>query len=197
MAQAVLGAWTVRPGDAGTRLGSSGCGHCPECRHRLSAWCRERGEIGDLATLHGSIGDAEQDLAAVACLSAVERAGLGPDDVLVVLLSDGLPAWLGPAARRLTGGVVHVADDLKDPQLREALTSRPTGRADGIAVRRDAAAAVRAVRRGGVVCVGSTEPHLPSVTDLVQREVRLVGAGGLSDRLLAALPVAAGSGATA
>jgi len=112
-----------------------------------------------------------------------------------VLLADGLPAWLVSGAQQLTGGIVYAADDLKDPQLREVLTSRPTGRADGIVVRHEAAAAVRAVRRGGVVCVGSIEPHLPSVTDLVQREVRLVGAGGVSDRLLSALSFAANTDA--
>lgn len=190
MKQATFGSWTLRDDAQGVHLGSSGCGHCEACRDRLSAWCLQPGDFAELASLSTDCGDLERDMAGIACLSAVERAGLDQDDVLVVLLDGGLPTWVVEAARRVTGGAVLATDDLKDPDLRAALADRPTGRADAVLVRVDVASAVRAVRRGGVVCVGSLVPTLPTVTDLVQREVRVIGPGGLSDRLLTALPVA-------
>ena len=196
MAQAVLGTLVVRHDVVGAHLGSGRCGHCRECLGGLSVWCSQVTSHGDLAHLGHTGAAPEQDLAAVACLSAVERAGLGPGAVLIALLSDDLAPWIASAARELTGAVVLATKDLKDPVLRDQLANRPTGRADGVVVWRDAASAVRAVRRGGVVCVGAPDPRLPSITELVQREVRIVGPGGLSDRLLAALPVAA-TGTTA
>ena len=196
MAQAVLGSLTIRHDDAGAHLGSGGCGHCRECLGGLSTWCSDATSHCDRAHFGHTGADPGQDLAAVACLSAVERAGLGPGAVLIALLSDEVAPWLASAAQDLTGAVVLATNDLKDPALRDKLAGRPTGRADGVVVWRDAASAVRAVRRGGVVCVGAPDPRLPSITELVQREVRIVGPGGLSDRLLAALPVAA-TGTTA
>lgn len=197
MTVAALGTWTLQGDVSGPRLLTTACGRCRECQAGLSAWCRQTGGPEDVAAVGFGAGDPTRDLAGVACLSAVDRAGLGAADHLVILLSDGLPAWLPTAVGILTGAVVHAVGDLRDGDLKRELTTRPTGRADCVVVHRAVAAGVRAVRRGGVVCVGTTSPDMPTVTELVQREVRLIGPGGLSDRLLSALAADVGPDATA
>ncbi len=102
--------------------------------------------------------------------AAVLAANLSPDAVLVVLASD--PS-LVDLCRAVHPGPVLAADDAAS--LRgEILT--PTGRADAVVTTAAAQRAVRAVRRGGVVCLPWAEVDAPTVTEVVQREVRLVSA---------------------
>ncbi len=122
--------------------------------------------------------DADRVLSAAA---AVLAADLAADAYLVVLASD--PA-LVDLCRAVHPGPVVAADDAVS--LRGAIPT-PTGRADAVVTTTAARAAVRAVRRGGVVCLPWAEVDAPSVTEVVQREVRLVSAPSL-DALTRAYP---------
>lgn len=127
--------------------------------------------------------------AGLRCLTALDRVEIEPGMVIVVRGDDGLPAWLADAAARLTGTTVLTAAQPRDVEVEAELARRrPTGRADVVLVGNDARQAVRSVRRGGVVCIGGAEPVLPSITEVVQREVRLVGPAAPSERVLAAIP---------
>jgi LacI family transcriptional regulator len=98
---------------------------------------------------------------------------------------DGILARL---VRVLRPDASVVAGDPDDARIRTAVAElTATGRADTVVAATDARRAVKAVRRGGHVCVGRDGGALPSTTELVQREVTLVGprtlAGLLSDTL--------------
>ena len=70
-----------------------------------------------------------------------------------------------------------VAPDARDPVMRDRLAVVSTsGRAPVVLTTTDALAAVRAVERGGHVCAPDGGTPLPSVTELVQRDVTLVSA---------------------
>ena len=93
--------------------------------------------------------------------------------MLVVDQEDGPLAIL---VRALGPARVLVCPDPYDPGLKAQLAGlESTGRAAVIVAGSDARAAVKAVRRGGHVCVGDPGGRMPSVTELEQREVTLVG----------------------
>jgi len=119
--------------------------------------------------------------------AAVLAAGLAPDAVLVVLDDEPALGALGALCAALHTGVVLTAADAR--ALQGQITT-PTGRADAIVTTRAARSAVRAVRRGGTVCLPWADVDAPSVTELVQREVRLVGTDSLQ-ALMASYPDAA------
>jgi threonine dehydrogenase-like Zn-dependent dehydrogenase len=147
------------------------CGSCPSCAAGATLWCRRPSAEGrDL----GSPFPADRAEAVASAIAGAAALAEAPpaSTVLVVDREDGPLAVL---ARVVTAGRV-VGPDLSDADLRSALaTTEPTGRAAVIVAGADARAAVKAVRRGGHVCVGQPGARLPSVTELVQREVTLVG----------------------
>jgi hypothetical protein len=59
----------------------------------------------------------------------------------------------------------------------------PTGRAEVVLSLIDGRAATKAVARGGVVCLPDRQLPMPTVTEVVQRELRLVGVHSLRDLL--------------
>jgi hypothetical protein len=80
-------------------------------------------------------------------------------------------------ARLAHAGPLLFARDAADPALRQELAQlSELGRADVIVATGQARAAVKAVRRGGTVFLAAARVDAPSVTEFVQREVRLVGA---------------------
>jgi hypothetical protein len=72
--------------------------------------------------------------------------------------------------------------DGRDDEARDRLaTLSPTGRAQTVLTRHDARTAVRSVERGGHVCLPDLHVAAPSVTELVQRDVKLVSARRIQD----------------
>jgi hypothetical protein len=106
--------------------------------------------------------------------SALLVAGVANGAVLLVLApkgADGLAALL----RLVHAGPVLFANDATDSALRAKIADlSATGRADAVASLCLAREAVRAVSRGGIVCLSKSVVDLPSVTELAQREVKLV-----------------------
>jgi hypothetical protein len=144
------------------------CGACASCLAGATLWCLALAPEGrdltpELPSEHlEALRDA---LLAVAALDTV------PASATALLVRD--PA--GPAAllaRALLDDRVVVAPDLAT--ARERLVGEPLGRASVVVADADVAGAVRAVRRGGRVFVLCTDATMPSMTELVQREVSLL-----------------------
>ena len=158
----------ARTATRGAVLVDRACGSCACCAAGSTLWClalttEGRDLTPELPRVHvEALADA---LVAVAALHEVS----GPASVLLVRDPSGPAALL---ARALLGGRVVVAPDLA--AAREQLAGAPTGRASVVVADADIAGAVRAVRRGGHVVVTCQPTALPTVTELVQREVSLV-----------------------
>jgi len=153
----------------GSVLADHSCGECEACTAGSTLWCVAPTDEGrDLTpeVPEDRLADVAHALLAVAAL----REAPTPATVLALGDADGATAVL---ARALSSGRVVVAPDAKT--ARDDLADEPTGRAAVVVAGADARAAVRAVRRGGHVCVPDATALLPSVTELVQREVTLVG----------------------
>ncbi len=148
------------------------CGGCASCTAGAGLWCAQPVGTGrDLtpavpADRAGALGTA---LAAASAFLEAPAAST----VLVVDQEDGPLALL---VRALCQTHVLVGPDPFAASVKAELADlEPTGRAAVIVAGADARAAVKAVRRGGHVCVGDPGALMPTVTELVQREVTLVG----------------------
>jgi hypothetical protein len=124
--------------------------------------------------------EASEVLTALACVSAFARAEV-PSDHAVLVLGDEASLPIARLIERAHGANVFVSDDPRDPKVTYLLAAnRPTGRADAVVTTTRVRAAVKAVRRGGRVCAAASDDiafEMPSITEVVQREVAIVGAG--------------------
>src|SRR5690606_17162758 len=112
-------------------------------------------------------------------LAAVGAAALREEEILLAVATDRRVEF-GELLRLHHRGPVIVASSPRDPAAMSALAEvSATGRADAVASLGSARDAVRAVSRGGTVCLSGQPTEAPTVTELVQREVRLVGASDL------------------
>ena len=162
----------LRPVAEGVVLVDRSCGDCAVCAAGATLWCRcplEQGrDLAPAVAAHRAAALGEVLSAAAAFLEAPPASS-----ALVVDEEDGPLAIL---IRALCDTQVLVAPDPFAASLKAQLAElEPTGRASVVVVRSDAKAAVKAVRRGGHVCVGDPDGPMPSVTELVQREVTLIG----------------------
>lgn len=151
------------------------CGRCTECLDGCSLWCRgQRGEgVTVLSPLRRGA-PALTALLAVAALAEAPPAG-------VVLVIDDQKGPLAALVRLLRPDSVVVSGDPGATDVRMALAELdPTGRAPLVIATADVRRAVKAVRRGGHVCVPGVAGELPTTTELVQREVTLLGPRSLS-----------------
>lgn len=154
-------------------IGDVSCGACSACAGGAPLWCANPVEHG--VVLCSVRADSRDPLQSLLILASVDAAQIDGDQVIVVVGHDDGDA-LARLLRLVHGGTVLATTDLKAPELRSALSaSRPSGRADVVATLGSARDAVRAVTRGGTVCLTGTTPADATVTEVVQREVRLVG----------------------
>lgn len=148
------------------------CGSCTACGAGAGLWClRPTAQGRDLAgpVPVDRVGSLTAALRAAAALAEVSTVGT----VLAVGDEGGA---LGVLVRAVTGARVLVVPDPFDAGVKDELGRlEASGRAPVVVAGPDVRAAVRAVRRGGEVCTGGPVATLPSVTELVQREVTLVG----------------------
>lgn len=148
------------------------CGDCASCTAGAPSWCLHPTTDGGDLTTEGATRSDDVLRAALAGAAALLEVP-APSTVLVIGEPDGALAIL---VRALLAVRVVASPDPFDAATRSALAAvEPTGRAPVVVAGRDARAAVKAVCRGGHVCVGDRGALMPSVTELVQREVTLVG----------------------
>lgn len=153
----------------GVVLVNHACGGCGACAAGATLWCLEPADEGHDLTPEVPLSSAVDLVDALLAAAALQEVPAS-ETVLVHGDADGATAVL---VRALAAGRVVVASDLV--AARDELATEATGRAAVVVAGRDAQSAVRAVRRGGYVCVTDSTAMLPSVTELVQREVTLVG----------------------
>lgn len=151
------------------------CGRCPACRAGKTYWCSEPAATGSTLATLGTDADPDWVRRWATALGALAEARPDPDDT--VLLLSPAPS---SAATRLVGlvhpGLVLATDGSDDDSRRTLREVSPTGRAQVVVALGQARTAVRSVQRGGVVCLpDSPDVATPSITELVQRDVRLVG----------------------
>jgi hypothetical protein len=156
----------------GVVLVDRSCGACPSCTSGAPLWC-VRPEDEGRALTPPFAADLVDALAAALAAAAALLEAPAASTVLVVAEHHGplaiLVGTLGPAR-------VLVSPDPFDLETRSALSEiESSGRAPVVVAGPDAQAAVKVVRRGGHVCVGDPGARMPSITELVQREVTLVG----------------------
>jgi hypothetical protein len=157
------------------------CGRCAACRASLDFWCLDPRHDGErllsLAT-RVSTDHVQRWLAALAALATTTPAS---DAVLLVLEEVDADAAT-ELVRPWHSGPVLASPDGRDEMTRSHLAElSATGRAQTVLTLHEARTAVRAVQRGGQVCLPDVVVDAPSVTELVQRDVKLVGAQRIRD----------------
>jgi len=112
--------------------------------------------------------------------SALKEADLKDSAIVGVLVGPGFEA-LPQLAQLVHRGPVVATRDLRDPEFKSYMTANSsTGRPDAVVTLSSGRDAVMSVKRGGVVCLANSVTDLPTVTELAQREVRVLGARDLS-----------------
>lgn len=157
------------------------CGRCPTCAAGFRLWCADPAE-GDEVLRATSELDPAAALLALTAAAAFAASSTTPDQVVLALdeaTGSGAadPFDLARLLGRVHPGPVLAARDAADPGVRAELARlTELGRADVIVATAQARSAVKAVRRGGTVCLPAAHVDASTVTELVQRELRLVGA---------------------
>jgi hypothetical protein len=173
-----------------TRLGGRvviidrSCGTCTTCESGFLIWCTESGNELELMAPITSM-DPRSLLRSLTACAAFVVAGVGPNAVVLVLdEASNDPMSIKALLRSIHPGFVVATSDPTDTSARKALAQVSShGRADVVVASHLARAAVKAVVRGGIVCLPADTVEGPTVTELVQREVQLVGARSVQDLL--------------
>jgi hypothetical protein len=163
----------------GVQLIDVRCGRCGACGAQRDYWCWEPRADGDVLAEVTGVQDASLVRRWASALAALSVARHEPAAALLVLADVDASMTTEIVAPWATGPVV-VGADVRDPEMRRRLaTVSPTGRAPMVLAVDDLRTAVRAVERGGQVCGPDGGVSLPSVTELVQRDVTMVSARGI------------------
>lgn len=155
-------------------LFSHACGSCAACTSGWSAWCECPAVSQPLCFVPETLGlpRASRLLMAV---SAFMSATVNDDAIVVAAVTSG-DETLVDLLRLVHWGSVFAANDLRDAALKKQLLALTrTGRADVIVSLDGGRDAVMAVKRGGTVCLPEAVLNMPTITELAQREVRMVG----------------------
>jgi len=174
-----IGAATLSCSDGQATLCDQSCGQCAACVGGVPTWCDEILPEASSVVEWPTAGDASTVLTALACAAAFSRLHVAADHVVLVLADEDFEPLTALLAFTHAGLVLRSSDS-RDPRVATELARlRPTGRADVVVAPRDVRTAVKAVRKGGIVCSGTPDGvmvQMPSITELVQREVAVVGA---------------------
>lgn len=165
-------ALAVRSAPGGVVLVDRSCGQCPGCAAGAPLWCSDPlAEGRDLTPVVAP--ERVDPIRTALCGAAALLEAPAPSTVLVV---DEPRSLLTLLVQALLPGRVVVGQDPRAASVRSALDRlEASGRASVVVASDDVRVGVRAVRRGGHVCVADPGARMPSVTELVQREVTLVG----------------------
>lgn len=153
------------------------CGQCLACDEGMSLWCREPNESG--ARRFADVPSEHADTIVRSLETAFALAGVPADakDSSPILVVGDSAEVVAVFARRIVDSEVVTAQRSPDAGVRERLTAHhASGRARVGASADSLRMAARAVRRGGYVCGATSAEPLPSVTEVVQREVSLIPA---------------------
>lgn len=167
----------VRVEEGITRMFDHACGNCESCLRGVLLRCTEPWPVG-VEILRGSV-DPDTMMRAVTAAAAFASSGAS-DDAVVLVVAD--QPTLGRLIRTIHPGTVIETDSTADAAVRAQLKDlTPTGRPDVVVTDRQGRAAVKAVVRGGSVALPWAAVDAPTVTELVQREVTLVGPKAVQD----------------
>lgn len=166
--------------DVGTALlFDRSCGHCGVCQLGWSAWCEQPGEGRALCSIPKQV-SVSFATAVLMATSALMTADLDGSAIVAVCTPPGHEV-LSRLAQLVHRGPIVATSDLRDPQFKSYLgETSATGRPDAIVTVSSGRDAVMAVKRGGIVCLAESIDDMPSVTELAQREVRVLGPRDLS-----------------
>lgn len=151
------------------------CGRCRACAAGRTYWCLDPSDEGSALLRLDVMCDADTVRRWVSLMGALVDSPRQADDVILVL-SEANPSDVEALVSLWHPGVVHGSFDGRDVGTRTALKAESkTGRAQVVVALRDAKSAVKSVQRGGIVCLPAADVDAPTITELVQRDVRLVG----------------------
>lgn len=178
---------TAARGAGSAVLVDRSCGRCSTCRSGAGLWCSAPVDHGRVVGPDLPAAAAERLRTAVLAAAALLEAPAARTTLVVT--EPGSPTAV--LAERLVDGFVLATPSLTDDAVRAQVAGRePSGRAAVVVAGDDVRSAVRAVRRGGHVCVPPVSPvsptaglSRPSVTELVQREVTLLAPRQVTDVL--------------
>jgi hypothetical protein len=163
-------------GENGIRLVDVRCGDCAACAAGRDWWCLGARESGPLLAEIAGASDVGLVRGWTSALAALAAGRHEPAATLLVL-ADGSPELVTELVSLWHPGAVVIASHARDPEMRHRLSElTETGRAPLVLTVTDVRAAVRAVERGGQVYGPDDGMFLPSVTELVQRDVTLAPA---------------------
>ena len=173
-----------------TRLGGRvvivdrSCGICTTCKSGFLLWCTDNGNERELMAPITSM-DPHSLLRSLTACAAFAVASVDPSAAVLVLdEASNDPMSIKALLRSIHPGFVVATSDPADAGARKALAQVSShGRADVVVASHLARAAVKAVVRGGIVCLPADAVEGPTVTELVQREVQLIGARSIQDLL--------------
>ena len=160
------------------------CGNCATCQSGSRLWCTQPGDAYDLFSPITRL-DPRDLLRSLTASAAFLSARVDPQSVVLVLdhASDD-PMSIESVLRRVHPGAVFGTSNASDKDIRARIAeASASGRADAVVASHLARDAVKAVVRGGIVCLPADAVESPTVTELVQREVRLVGARNVHEIL--------------
>lgn len=155
------------------------CGRCDVCQLGWSVWCEQMGEGRALCSIPTQL-SVSFATAMLMATSALMVANLDGSAVVAVFSPLGDEA-LFRLVQLVHRGTVVATSDLRDPVFKSYIAGiSVTGRPDAIVTVSGGRDAVMAVKRGGIVCLANSVADMPSVTELAQREVRVLGPRDLS-----------------
>lgn len=176
-------------GEGSALIADLSCGECEHCTSGFSLWCAAPDEANARVAADVRADLAEsliQSLLATAALASIPAAAF--DHSPVVAIGDSA-AVVATFARRVVPGPILTARDSRDESLREHLAQAHASGRPRVAISGDSLrAAVRLTRRGGFACGPLDTGALPSVTELVQREVTVPEARSVRELLASLTP---------
>ena len=155
------------------------CGTCVSCEAGWPVSCERPTKGESLCSVPDEL-DLGGVIALFGALSAFLSAGVHADDVVLAIANKSDTALSDLLTLAHSGTVLCSSDPWELPVKKQLAASSNFARADVVVTLLSARDGVLAVRRGGTVCVGDVANDMPSVTELAQREVRMVGPRDLS-----------------
>jgi hypothetical protein len=156
------------------------CRNCVACEAGWPAWCEQPSAGEPLCSVPEELGSTEA-AELLSAASAFLCAAVPSSAVVLAVAARGQESILD-LLRLVHSGTVLLAFDPRDALVKNRLAElSPIGRADVVVSLLSGRDGVLAVKRGGTVCLGGGGNDMPSVTELAQREVRVLGPRDISE----------------
>ena len=156
------------------------CEKCIACEAGWPVWCEQPTPGQAFCSVPVDLGAVEASGMLMAA-SAFLSSEIPSQAVVLVVAAEGEEAILD-LLRLVHSGTVLLASDPRDLAVKKQLAElNGIGRADVVVSLHSGRNAVLAVKRGGTVCLPEGVVDMPTVTELAQREVRVVGPRSISE----------------